>query len=76
MSGNIRSWNSFWDLASPEEAARALREFYGPAAAEAAARCATAAHEDGRVDDYRFWTATIAELNGGMQFPCAAPDRG
>jgi len=64
MSADISTWNSFWDLASPEEAARALRTYYGAAAAEAAARCATAAKSDDRESDYRFWIAVSAELNG------------
>lgn len=57
-------WKSFWDLSSPEEAARTLRQFYGAAAAKAAADCAAAAQLDGRDEDCRFWTATLAEFNG------------
>lgn len=56
-------WNSFWDLTSPEDAACALREFYGTAAAEAAAHCATAAKGDRRDNDYLFWIATFDMLN-------------
>jgi hypothetical protein len=64
MSANALNWTSFWDLASPAEGARALIELYGPAATEAAARCAVAAHDDGREGDCRFWLAVSAELKG------------
>ena len=64
MSEDIGNWNSFWDLASPEEAAGMLREFYGEAAAEAANRCATAAQSDAREADFRFWMAVVALLTG------------
>jgi hypothetical protein len=70
MSEDALNWNSFWDLASPAEAARVLTEFYGPAAAEAAAHCAAAAQDDGRESDHRFWMAALAELTG------TAPERG
>ena len=55
-------WNSFWDLATPEEAAATFREIYGSAAAEAAAECATAAKNDDRATDHRFWLAVSAVL--------------
>lgn len=55
-------WNSFWDLATPEEAAETFRDIYGPAAASAAAECATAAKNDDRVKDYQFWLAVSAVL--------------
>jgi hypothetical protein len=49
-------WNSFWEL-TPAVAAEMFREFYGLGAAEAAAHCATAAKNDDRPTDYRFWLA-------------------
>ena len=64
MSADLSTWNSFWDLATPEEAADALQSFYGSAAAEAAGHCASAAKGDGRESDYRFWLAVSAALTG------------
>jgi hypothetical protein len=64
MAGDVGDWKSFWDVSSPEEAAGTLRELYGVATAEAASKCAVAAQCDGRDEDYRFWIATLAELNG------------
>jgi hypothetical protein len=55
-------WSSFWDLATPEEAAAMFREFYGPSAAQAAAQCASAAKKDDRDSDHRFWLAVSAVL--------------
>lgn len=55
-------WNSFWDLATPEEAAATFREIYGAAAAEAVAECATAAKNDDRATDHQFWLAVSAVL--------------
>jgi hypothetical protein len=60
-------WSSFWDLTTPAEAAKIFREFYGPGAADAAAHCATAAKNDDRSTDYRFWLAVNAELNESDQ---------
>ncbi len=62
MSDFAVNWNSFWDLASPAEAAALLREFYGDAAADAATHCAAAARSDDRPSDHRFWMAVAAEL--------------
>lgn len=67
MSADLSTWNSFWDLTTPEEAADALRSFYGPTAAKAAGQCATAARGDGRESDYRFWLAVSAALKGGAR---------
>jgi hypothetical protein len=64
MAEDVGNWDSFWDIASPVQAARALREFYGERASEAATRCAVAAKNDGRDRDHQFWQAAIAELNG------------
>src|SRR3546814_7716147 len=55
-------WQSFWDLASPARGAREIRALYGEAAAAAAADCAAAARADRRENDYRFWTAVLAQL--------------
>jgi hypothetical protein len=66
-------WNSFWDLTSPAEAAATFREIYGAAAAEAAAQCATAARNDDRENDHRFWVAVSAELNRTDETASAGP---
>ena len=66
------NWNSFWDLASPEQAAEALVRFYGSDAARAAAECALAADADNRDDDYRFWLAVFHNLRAVERQPAAA----
>lgn len=63
-----RDWNSFWDLATPAEAAAVFRESYGAQAADAAQECASAAKKDDRETDHLFWLAVTAELKKG---PCA-----
>lgn len=63
MSDIPADWNSFWDLASPAEAAALLREFYGAGAAEAATQCAIAARNDDRPSDHQFWRAVAIELD-------------
>ena len=60
---NLSTWESFWDLANPEQGARGMRDIYGDHAAEAAASCAEAAQADDRDEDYRFWTAVAARLS-------------
>src|SRR5690348_6955295 len=67
------NWNSFWDLTTPAEAAATLRDTYGPAAAEAAAQCATAASDDNRESDHRFWLAVSEELSKSDGTAPAAP---
>ena len=59
---DAQDWQSFWDIASPEAGAAALTKFYGPAASQAAADCASAAIADDRDEDYRFWTAVLSRL--------------
>ena len=73
MAADFDSWNSFWDLASPEEAARALWEFYGAGAAEAAVSCAIAAKNDSRESDYRFWMAVYDDLKDIAPIANTAP---
>jgi hypothetical protein len=60
-----------WDIATPERAARALVEFYGPDATLAAAHCGLAAYGDDRHDDYRFWYAVFARLRVAEVPPAA-----
>jgi hypothetical protein len=69
MEEDGHGWCSFWDLASPDQAARALSELYGARAAEAAARCASAARRDGRHRDYRFWVAAFVKLYASNEGP-------
>lgn len=64
MSEDICTWNSFWDLTTPEEAALMLYDLYGEAASQAAARCVVAAQSDGRDADCRFWIAVVLWLKG------------
>lgn len=59
-----QDWKSFWDLASPAEAAQYLREIEGAGAIEAASQCAKAAQNDGRNTDHQFWLAVLAHLEG------------
>ena len=66
-------WNSFWDLATPEEAAATFREIYGAGAAEAAAECATAAKNDDRATDHQFWLAVSAVLGDASPKTPAEP---
>lgn len=71
-----RDWNSFWDLATPTEAAAMLRDSYGPGAADAAQECASAAQKDDRETDHLFWLAVAAELKkhpGLQKHPAMAP---
>lgn len=56
-------WNSFWDLTTPTEAAEMFREFYDSGAAADAAHCATAAKNDDRPADHRFWLAVASILS-------------
>jgi hypothetical protein len=74
MSAEVNTWNSFWDLATPTEAAAMLRDTYGPAAAEAAAQCAITALDDNRESDHRFWIAVSAELSKSDGTVAAAPE--
>lgn len=55
-------WTSFWDLATPGEAAALLLEIYGAAAADAAASAAADALADERDEDARFWVAARLAL--------------
>lgn len=62
MGGQF-DWQSFWDLASPEQGAEKVLELFGAEAAAAAAHCAAAASSDNRDDDYRFWIAVLARVS-------------
>lgn len=67
--GDLSTWQSFWDLASPEQGARQLLALYGASAAEAAASCALAARADNREADYRFWQAVASTLQAEKPAP-------
>lgn len=56
-------WESFWDIASPAQAAGLLIECYGLAAASAAADCASSALNDDRELDAQYWTAVLGEVH-------------
>ena len=55
-------WDSFWDLASPEQGAEALVAEFGQHALDAARDCGLQAHADERLDDYLFWIAAFYKL--------------
>ncbi|MDW5266322.1 MAG: hypothetical protein SA176_11250 [Edaphobacter sp.] len=74
MPKDVGNWDSFWDLASPEEAGRALCEFYGAEAAEAALSCAIAARNDDRESDFRFWMAVYDDVKDALPSAKTAPN--
>lgn len=57
-----KDWQSFWDIATPQAAARKLRSEYGEKAVQAATQCAEQAGRDDRPEDQRFWDAVIRLL--------------
>src|SRR3546814_12603227 len=57
-------WQSFWDIAAPQQAATAMASTYGEAARQAALPCVAAAEADGRAEDSRFWCAVARQLRG------------
>ena len=63
MEEDSFDWRSFWDLASPDEAAIAFVELYGANAGRAAHQCVLTAAVDGRDEDQRFWLAVVARLS-------------
>lgn len=67
MTLNLPEWDSFWDLATPEQGAIAIMELCGPEAVSAAADCAAVAYEDDRDEDYRFWTAVLARVRAAKE---------
>src|SRR3546814_7867913 len=64
MADLLDEWQSFWDIASPQQAATAMASTYGEAARQAALQCVAAAAADGRVVDSRFWCAVARQLRG------------
>lgn len=55
-------WTSFWDLATPAEAADLLRVEHGADALRVAEHCAAVAQGDDRDSDHDFWLAVVAGL--------------
>jgi hypothetical protein len=66
---DLSDWQSFWDLANPEEGAKRIIELYGTEAADAAAQCAAAASSDDREEDYRFWVAVLGRVGAAERRP-------
>jgi hypothetical protein len=64
MADFLDAWQSFWDIASPQQAAKAMASTYGEAARRAALQCAAAAEADNRLEDSRFWCAVAWQLRG------------
>ena len=62
MTGKCFDWESFFDVATTTEAAKALDAMYGAGAARAAIECALAAKADNRDKDHEFWMAVRDEL--------------
>src|SRR3546814_10427348 len=77
MADLLDEWQSFWDIASPQQAATAMASTYGEAARQAALQCVAAAEADGRVEDSSFWCAVARQLRGptdGVPTPTAATE--
>ncbi len=73
MAQDAFNWKSFWEIATPEEAARILTEWFGMMAAQLAVDCALAAGNDQRDDDRRYWLAVLDSLTGSTQRRSTAP---
>jgi hypothetical protein len=73
MADPLDEWQSFWDIASPQQAASAMASTYGETARQAALQCAAAAEADGRLKDSRFWCAVAWQLRGTADRVPAAP---
>lgn len=69
-AGTPPDWRSFWDIATPYEAAIAFIDLYGAEAIKAAQECALSARKDGRDEDRRFWEAVLAILRKAQLRHC------
>ena len=54
---------SFWDLASPQQGAQALQDWFGDYAVTVAADPASTAAQENMEDDRRFWIAVQERLS-------------
>ncbi len=62
MEEPLQTWRSFWDLATPHQAAELLRQEHNEGAKAAALDCALAARADLRPEDYHFWLCVLCLL--------------
>ncbi|MDJ0944965.1 MAG: hypothetical protein QNJ30_15970 [Kiloniellales bacterium] len=73
MAQDAFNWKSFWDIATPEEAAHILSGWFGVMAAQLAVDCALAAGSDQKDDDRRFWLAVLDHLTGSTRRRAPGP---
>ncbi len=64
----VPDWKSFYDLTTPQEAARLMRKWHGDGAQSAAAENGLVAYADNRPDDKRFWAAVLIALKRPLMF--------
>lgn len=57
-------WRSFWDVATPDQMATAMKEVYGLSAKTACHENVMQAKRDDRQVDYQFWLAVLCSLYG------------
>ena len=62
MDTDQLAWDSFWDLATPDQMALVMDQAFGELAPGYALEAATAAIRDRRATDYAFWKVVLVRL--------------